>query len=294
MILRPVAAALCALAAAARADDLVPPPVPVTPPPTERPADTERDLRIMTTRWQARPWTGATTLRLGGLDRFPVAAADRIEHNWVVAWDAKEDSRDATPIDFGLVHGVDVSFRLDPLVSVSARLSKLDSTRGSRVLTMTAGGGGTFRDEWEFETSMLMVMGGAGFHLPLNARTRLNVSLFVGTGLATVEVFHRTRTVFPGFVTFDEGSAVADGTSFIPEFAFEIEHDLADPLGVGASLGYRFGGIESFIVRRANSVNLVYNGIEMERGAPLRDGARALLTADYGGLVLAVYLVARI
>ena len=51
--------------------------------------------------------------------------------------------------------------------------------------------------------------------------------------------------------------------------------------------------MESFAVRRATSVNLVFTGIEMDEGAPLRDGNRSLLTADYGGLVLAVYLAAR-
>ncbi len=287
------AAVLLGLAAAAVADDAVPPPVPVRTIPSPGPAAEDRDVRVFATRWQARPWIGATTLRLSGLERFPDAAGAKLQNNWALIYGAKEDSTDRTPLDLGLVTGFDASFRLDPLVSVAVRIGRLESARGGRV-TKSSAGATKFRDEWEVDTSMLLVMGGAGFHLPLGARTRMNVSLFLGTGLARVRIAHRVRIDFASGSALDEGAVEADGTSFVPEFAFEIEHDLADALAVGAALGYRFGGIETFTTRTATSVNQFSGTPEADEGWPLRDADRALLTGDYGGLVLALYLAARI
>lgn len=287
-----VALAWAALASAVRADDAVPPPVPVTPMPAAAPEPAEPS-RVMTTRWGLRPWIGATTLRLGGLERFPLAELDRFERNWTKADGAVLDGHDVTLLNVGLVDGVDASFRLDPLVSVSARIAYLRSGEGRRVTRMSSAVA-TYRDEWEFETSMLMVMGGAGFHLPIGAKTRLNVSLFLGTADATVRIGHRTRKTYAGGIAYAEGSAVADGTAFVPEFAFELEREVTGSLALGAGLGYRFGGIESFTLRHATNVNMVASsGFETEEGRPLRDGNRALLTADYGGLVLTVHLTAR-
>lgn len=288
-----LAALWCAVAVAGAvfAEESMPPPVPVTPMPVAS-SEVSEPSRVLTTRWQVRPWVGGTTLRLGGLEQFPAASTVRFERNWASAYGAVVDDRSETLLDLGLVHGADASFRLDPLVSVSARVALLESGRGGRVTRMSSGAD-TFRDEWDFSTSMLLVAGGAGFHLPLAAKTRLNVSLFVGTGLAEVRIGHRQRLRVGGSDYFSEASVEAEGTSFIPEFAFELEHDVTESLGLGAALGYRFGGIESFTVRHATMINLVYNGIEADDGRPLRNADRALLTADYGGLVLAVYLSAR-
>lgn len=288
-----VAAALLFLAAAAfSAEPFAPvePQGPLVPPslPAERrpvqPA--ERAL------WRVRPLIGASTMRLGGLEHFGDASIARLRLDWSKFHGVTAGNTVRRKIDFALVEGLEASFQVDPLVSVAMKATAVRSTRGN---LRTVGTAGTTRieDNWDFSTEMLLVMAGAGFNLPLAEKMRLNITLFLGAGFADVTIDHRERTDVTSGSAIRQGTIDATGTAFIPEFTMELERDLTESLAVGAGLGYRFGGLEAFRNRYANSANLFSTSPEREAGYPVRDGRGALLTSDYGGLFLVLFFTAR-
>ena len=267
------AAAAGAQSVAAPDSSLSPPPLPSERRPVE-PGDT--------TLWRVRPMLGFTTLRLGGLEHFADASINKITGDWDKVYGLRAGATQRRSADVALVEAIEASFQLDPLVCVAMKIQSLRSRRGT-LRTVAEAGGTRLEDSWDVSTDMILLMAGAGF----------NITLFVGAGFATVNLDHRLRSDLAGLTDLQEGTAQGTGTAFIPEFTMEIERDLSESLAVGSGLGYRFGGIEQFTSRYATRLNLFSPTSEIEAGGPIRNGRQSLLTSDYGGLLLVLFLTAR-
>lgn len=306
---RPAACALLVvLAGRAVADDPVPPPVPVLDT-LAIPASTvfggadaaggaARGTSVeslappraaLTTRWRLKPFMGPSTVRLGGLDTFPQAAITILKYN-----NAPFTDQQRHDIAWAFLEGAEGSYLIDPLVRVAGKLAWLRSEVGTTHATGAAAG---YRNEdwWSYQTEVLFAMAGAGFILPVEEHTRAVVGLFLGAGLGTVRIDHRTLKSYPsGHSDLEQAAAEGRGTGFFPEFSLEIEHDLTPSLAAEATLGYRFGGIGTFKHQYDTSVNGFGPYTESRKGQAIRDAGRQVLDVDYGGLFLAVSLAARL
>lgn len=230
-------------------------------------------------------------MRLAGLDGFPAAAVTLqkcvVESRHDVAWAFRQ--------------GVQGSYLIDPLVRVSGQLAWLRTEQGRTHATGTTVVGGvttsTIDDRWRYQSEVLLAMGGAGFLLPIAEHTRAAVELFLGAGLGTVSIQHQTyrASTLPGGTSqLEEATADGRGVGFFPEFSVDVEHDLNASLAAVVTLGYRFGGIGSFVHTHKSSVNAFGPYTESEAGQAIRDAARHVLDADYGGAFLGLSLAARL
>ncbi|MEK7476445.1 MAG: hypothetical protein AAB152_12550 [Candidatus Coatesbacteria bacterium] len=272
------------LRAPAGPEALVPPALPTERRPV-RPGETSL--------WRVRFGLGASTMRLGGLEHFADPSVNHFAGESANFYGIKPGPTERRNINFSLVEAVEASFQVDPLVSVAMKVASLRSQRGT-LRTIAQGTGTRLEDSWDFSTEMVLVMAGAGFNMPLDERLRLNITLFVGAGFGTVNIDHRWRIDLPAGADARAGAAEGTGTAFIPEFTMELERDLTESLAVGAGLGYRFGGIETFESRYGSTLNPESNTHpQFEAGWPIRNTSRTLLTADYGGLILILFFTAR-
>jgi len=306
------------LAGRSLADDPVPPAVPVpdtlavpappnpgVPPPDEggaapRPAEggAARQTSVaslepvrppLAARWRLKPFLGPTTVRLGGLDAFPQAAIALFKYN-----NAPFTDQTRHDVSVAFLEGAEASYLIDPLVSVGARLAWLRTEVGT---TYASGQNAGYRNQdwWRFQSEVLLAMAGAGFILPIREHTRAIVDLYLGAGLGTVRIDHRTLKSYPsGNSDLEQASAEGTGTGFFPEFTIELEHDLSEALSAQVALGYRFGGIGTFNQSYDTSVNGFGPFTESRQGQAIRDASRHVLAVDYGGLVLAISLAARL
>ncbi len=243
-------------------------------------------------RWSVSPWVGVSTVRLGKLDAFPKASINLWwEPTWLSLYSAPITDQQQYEIDWAIVEGLTVGYQVNPLVGLAVRVGYLRTEQGS---FRTVAEGAVFRvvDSWTNQAELLMVMGGAVFKLAFTERTRVNVALFLGIGTADISIDHRQREEQTGSLL--EAHADARGTAFIPEFSLNLERDLAPALAVGVGLGYRFGGVESFTYRHENRLNFLGATVESRGGDLVRDGSGDLLKADFGGLVFALTLTARL
>ena len=258
------------------------------------PAEAPPPAAAVGPRWRIRPWAGVSTVRLGGLDSFPQATLRRLEPGWQNLYGARVTKRSRTLINFAVIEGLDAAFQLDPMVSAAVRVGRLQSQEG-RTFTRAEGGGYLVKDEWLASTEMLLLGGGATFHLPVRPRWKANVSLFLGAGLGTVRLDHHLALTLPGGLPAgNEGSGEGTGTAFVPEFALELERELSGDLSAGLTAGVRFGGVESFDTRWQTSFNAFSSLPEVPLGTPLRDVDGRLLSADYAGFLLTLWLAARL
>ncbi len=256
--------------------------------PAERPA-----LPLTSTHWRIRPYIGISTVSMGGVDNLPRDDVKYLEPSWTNAYGATVTSRKRRPSRVGFIEGLDAAFELDSMVAALVRIGRLETMEGI-LRTVAEGGGHTITDEWYTSARLSLLGGGAAFLLPLTRRTRLNVTLFLGAGLADIRLDHRLKNTYPdGSVAISEGATEGTGTTFIPEFGFELEHEITESLLAGVSASVRFGGVESFTSRFNTSIN-VFNVPESGAGAPIRDVNGNTLGANFDGLVLAAFLTARL
>lgn len=252
-------------------------------------ASPEPPRAALTARWRLRPFLGPTTVRLAGLDVFPQAAIALYKYNNAPFTDQKRHD-----VSLAFLEGAEATYLIDPLVSVGARLAWLRTELGT---TYATGSNAGYRNQdwWRYQSEVLLAMAGAGFMLPVTEHTRAIVDLYLGAGLGTVRIDHRTLKSYPsGNSDLEQASAEGTGTGFFPEFTIELEHDLSEALSAQVALGYRFGAIGSFSQAYDTSVNGFGPFTEARQGQSMRSADRTVLGVNYGGLVLAVSLAARL
>jgi len=251
------------------------------------------DARTEPVRFQITPWGGVSTVRLGGLDAFPVSAVDMMVATWRNAFGERLVSKEIKGVDWAAMDGVDLWYHVDELVRVGAKFGYLrtgEGTMKTKTWSTTSG----HLDEWSWSSEYLLLGAGAGFTLPVNEVSRFCFNLSLGTAWTTVYISHRNTAYFGGFPSFMGSDARATGTGFFPEFSLDYEHDFVPGVVFGGRLGYRFGAVHEFRHAYSNTINVV-NGGEPEtlKGDTVRAADREALLVDYGGIFLNLTISSR-
>lgn len=244
--------------------------------------------------WRVRAWGGISTLRTGSFEVLPNGYWDIRQVNWKTNLGMDVTSRSHEGANVAFVSGFEVGYQMDPIVCAAVRIGQFISASGTS-RAVVEGSGMRSEDTWEYSTDMATLAGGVILGLPLAPRLKLNVDLFLGTGLATLHVQHRqvnTSTMGPPSVV--ESAADAGGTAFLPEFGAELEYEVTPSLCAGLGLAYRFGGVDEYRHKHESSLDTFGTSIEGRTDYPLRDVNRNVVAGDYGGAVLTLLLTARL
>ena len=244
------------------------------------PASTQPEMK----RFQITTWGGVSTVRLGGLDAFPVPAVDHLVTTWHKSFGEHVVESRIHGVDWAAMDGVDLWYHVDQLVKVGAKFGYLRTGEGT-MRTKTYAAGSSHVDEWNWSSEYMLFGAGAGFMLPVNRESRFSFNLCLGTAWTTVYISHRFNWVQAGGSSLLSSDARATGTGFFPEFSLDYEHDISPGVVFGGRIGYRFGAVHEFKHAFANSVNVINSGeAETVKGDTIRSADRAALMVDYGGI----------
>lgn len=244
-------------------------------------------------RFQVTTWGGISTVRLGGLDAFPVSAVDHLVTTWGKSFGEKLDFQDIHGVDWASMEGLDLWYHVDQLVKVGAKFGYLRTGEGS-MKTRTYVTGSSHVDQWNWSSEFMLFGAGVGFMLPLNKESRFSFNLSLGTAWTTVYVSHRFTWSQAGGSSLLSSDARGIGTGFFPEFSLDYERDISPGVILGGRIGYRFGAVHEFRHAYDNSVNVINSGEpETVKGDTVRSADREALLVDYGGIYLNLALSSR-
>jgi len=244
--------------------------------------------------WRIRSWGGVSTVRTGSFEVLPNGYWDVRQANWKTNLGMDITGRSHEGANVAFVSGFEVGYQMDPLVCAAIRAGQFISATG-KSRAVVEGSGMRTEDIWEYSTDMATLAGGVILGLPLAGKLKLNVDLFLGTGLATLHIQHRqVNTSTMGSPTVVESAADAAGTAFLPEFGAELEYEVSPSFCAGLGLAYRFGGVDEYRHKHESSLDTFGTSIEGRTDYPLRDVNRNVVAGDYGGAVLTLLLTARL
>jgi len=248
------------------------------------PQNADTETRSAPVRFQVTTWGGISTVRLGGLDAFPVPATDMLVATWRKSFGERLVESKIRGVDLAAMDGIDLWYHVDQLVRVGAKFGYLRTGEGS-MKTRTWCSTSSHVDEWNWSSEYLLLGAGAGFMLPVDRVSRFAFNLSLGTAWTTVNISHRYTWTTAGIPSFVASDAQATGTGFFPEFSVDYERDVFPGVVFGGRLGYRFGAVHEFRHVHDNSVNVI-NGGEPEtvKGDTVRSADRQALLVDYGGI----------
>jgi len=247
-------------------------------------------------RFQVEPWTGVSTVRLGGLDAYPVTAVNWLLKTWSKNYGEHVVSKNRQGVDWAAMNGVDLWYHVDQLVRVGMKIGYHRTGEGY-MKTETAGADFSHVDEWNWSSEFLVLGAAAGFKVPVPDGSLFVFNLSLGTAWATVNISHRNAWFGKtGPIGFTAGDARGTGTGFFPEFSVDYERDLFPGLILGGRLGYCFGAVQEFRQAYDNSVNSASENssdVESTKGHTVRMADGTPLLVDYAGIFLNISVSSR-
>ena len=241
-------------------------------------------------RWNIRPWVGASTIRLGGIEVIPKTSVAYKAPIWKSMYSASIVDQRHRNSNYAAVAGLSAGYQVSPMIELGAKFGYLRTESGYYV-TEAEGGGYRLTDYWTDCLEALIVSATAGVKMPLTEKFRINADLSLGTSQVSVTITRRFREDPDRSLT----EARADGRAWalIPELTMNFEYDLAPSLAAGFGLGYRFGGVSAFKHRHDTNLSLLTGTVENAEGDYLRDSSGFLVPVDLGGMVVVLSVTVR-
>lgn len=171
----------------------------------------------------------------------------------------------------GFIVGLDAGYSPIPGLSIGPRVEFLGGSGDLKA----AGGGMT--EEIDFNASMIPILIGAAYTIPLSGAFSIGGGIYLGYGLG----YASEKFALTGQPT---ETVNADGGSFAGDINIDAKYKISDMFNLGIKLGYRLADVSEMKATADNA----YEGIK--KGDVLKDDQNNTLPIDYSGLVAGVDL----